>query len=91
MDPIITKGVAEAPFPNTYSVAILDAIKVINAHVPSLSDKNWKEITGLLLDPESDCADLAIRTCACGARIDGFYQYVDHLVALLGGESHIGG
>lgn len=28
-------------------------------------------------------ADAAIRDCACGERIDGFYEYVDHLKVVL--------
>ena len=94
MDAIIVKGVAESPFPNTYSGAILDAVKVINAHIPSLSDEDETEVVRLAsnaLFNDGDVADLAVRTCSCGVHLDGFYQYVDHLVAMFGGESHIGG
>jgi len=84
MDPIIIKGMAEAPFPNTYSTALLDVIKVIDQHIPSMSMSNEGEINDLASrfgDVYEDCdaADLAIRTCHCGQKIDGFYEYVDHL------------
>jgi hypothetical protein len=32
-------------------------------------------------------ADLAIRTCSCGQRIDGFYEYVDHLISIFEKEA----
>lgn len=30
-----------------------------------------------------DVANLARRTCHCGLRVDGFYEYVEHLLELL--------
>lgn len=69
-------------------------IKVIEAHVPNLSDENESENAlnaSNALFGDGDIADAAIRTCACGERVDGFYQYVDHLIAVFGGESHLGG
>lgn len=65
--------------------------KTILDHVPSISDEDDAAIVANILADDTDTADLAIRTCACGAPIDGFYQYVDHLVAVFGGESHLGG
>lgn len=70
--------------------------ETIKAHVPSLTnadeDAIEEIIPGILFGvPQRDVADLAIRTCSCGERIDGFYQYVDHLIAVFGGESHLGG
>lgn len=69
-------------------------IETIKQHVPSLSDYDEIEVTRLAsaaLFGDGDVADLALRTCACGTAIDGFYQYVDHLIAVFGGESHLGG
>lgn len=71
-----------------------EAIATIKAHIPSLSDEDETEITRLAsnaLFGDGDVADLAIRTCRCGAAIDGFYGYVDHLISVFGGESHYGG
>lgn len=80
-----------------------DVIKTIHEHIPSLSDEDETVINGLAVemigsafdfDPShdnTDAADLAVRTCACGRKIDGFYDYVDHLTAVFGGESHFGG
>lgn len=72
------------------------AIAIIKAHIPSLTDENEDEIDQLRYGMSgngqmADYAELAIRTCSCGRRIDGFYEYVDHLITMLGGESHIGG
>jgi len=59
----------------------LTPIEVIDAHTPSLSKENEWEM--LAMTPphklDSDVANFAIRTCACGLRIDGFYEYVSHL------------
>ena len=69
-------------------------IATIKEHVPSLSDVDETVIVqsaGNALFGDGDVADLAVRTCSCGRGIDGFYEYVDHLIAVFGGESHIGG
>jgi len=60
-------------------------IEVIDAHIPSLSDAAEATMDSLMaLDNGiNDWADFAVRTCSCGARIDGFYEYVDHLKARL--------
>ena len=64
---------------------------LIRQHIPSLKDEDEDEIfskvPGLtrydrLGTPDTDVADLAIRTCGCGIRIDGFYEYTDHLIAV---------
>jgi hypothetical protein len=86
MDPIIARGVAESPFPNTYSTAILDALKVIKAHIPSVTDEmDAGEGEYADLWPRDDMGDYIgdQRICACGRRIDGFYDYVDHLKEVL--------
>jgi hypothetical protein len=89
MDPIIVRGIAEAPFPNTYSTAVLDAVKVVRAHIPSitcrveeaaLDSPAWDEDGEYIGD---------LRECACGEMLDGFYSYADHLIAVFGGESHL--
>jgi hypothetical protein len=76
-----------------------EVIKTIHAHVPSLSDSDDRELDERRYNSDVDRygqqavdnADLALRTCSCGVHLDGFYQYVDHLTAVFGGESHIGG
>ena len=62
----------------------------LDLHIPSLSDENENEINELvsvysfdLHDEKTDVADFAIRTCRCGLRIDGFYEYVAHLKEVL--------
>lgn len=62
--------------------AVDDVLDVIDEHIPSLSDDNETEIVDLIARSpweDFDVADYAIRTCSCGDRIDGFYEYVDHL------------
>lgn len=84
MDPILVEGVAKTPFPNTYSTAVLDVIKVIRAHVPSITraieeEEDWPlDLDGEYIGDK--------RECRCGLRLDGFYEYVDHLIELLGGQ-----
>lgn len=71
------------------------AVQIIKAHIPSLTDDADTEINERMLrmlsDPEPDNADLAFRICRCGELVDGFYAYVDHLITVLGGESHLAG
>lgn len=64
----------------------MDPIATINAHVPSLSDEDIEAIyqRAAAID---QAADLAIRTCSCGQRIDGFYEYVDHLISIFEKEA----
>lgn len=60
--------------------AVDDVLDVIGEHFPSLSDEDEEEMDSLILgDQPIDWADFAHRTCACGAEIDGFYEYVSHL------------
>jgi len=54
----------------------LDAL--LRAHTPSLSNENEGEIYDRIVE-DGDAADFALRTCSCGKRVDGFYEYVDHL------------
>lgn len=56
------------------------AIEVIKAHIPDLTDDDEGEIIDNI---SGDVANLAIRTCACGKPIDGFYEYTDHLIEMM--------
>lgn len=75
------------------------AIEVIERHVPSLSttdeieldERRYNSDVDRYGQPAVDVADLALRTCSCGVGIDGFYAYVDHILGLLGKESHLAG
>lgn len=70
--------------PNT-SILFGDPAGILDEHTPSLTDEDEDEIReralglGLLMEGGSYEGDLARRTCACGVKIDGFYEYVDHL------------
>ena len=57
-------------------------IHVVNAHGPYLSDRDEAEIEARIA-AGADIADLALRTCLCGARLDGFDAYHAHLVRVL--------
>ncbi len=70
-----------------------DAIDIIKNHIPSLTDKDEERIRLNIFqmafeENDKDEADLAIRTCHCGLEIDGFYDYVGHLIAMLRKEAH---
>lgn len=54
--------------------------QIIRDHIPSLTDEDAETIYRISFTEDTDAADLALRTCACGKRIDGFYEYVDHLI-----------
>jgi hypothetical protein len=69
---------------------------LVRQHIPSLTNDADIEIDeamsrSLNKNGYYEWADAAIRYCACGERVDGFYQYVDHLIGLFGEESHFGG
>lgn len=69
------------------------AIEVIDEHIPSLTDEDEDELrnrahnAALLTAGAVDLADCALRTCRCGIRIDGFYDYVDHLKEMIRKET----
>ena len=73
----------------TYDEGVRDErarmLALLDKHIPSLSDENETAIYEVMrrmysLEYDSaDVADLALRTCPCGEKIDGFYEYVDHL------------
>lgn len=59
-------------------------IDILNAHACYLSDTNEDDILQhaaslMAMNPDEDVANFAIRTCTCGARIDGFDEYHIHL------------
>lgn len=66
-------------------------IALISAHTPSLSDDDERVIDERSMNTmvdrygqhEFEAADLALRTCHCGTKIDGFYEYVEHLKAMV--------
>ena len=51
---------------------------MLDAHGVYLSDSDEVEITRRLVEAD-DVGLLALRTCLCGARIDGFDEYWNHL------------
>jgi hypothetical protein len=55
---------------------------VLDAHGVYLSDSDEAEILRRVAEA-GDPAELALRTCQCGARIDGFDAYFDHLYEAL--------
>lgn len=65
------------------------AITIIQEHIPSLTDTAETMIESRYEDQNEDMenpwdwADFAYRQCSCGIYVDGFYEYVDHLVAVL--------
>ena len=58
------------------------AIALIEEHIASLTDANETEMYSKPAALE-DLANFALRTCRCGLRIDGFYEYADHLKEIL--------
>jgi len=67
-----------------------DAIAILNQHYAHLTDEDEVDIgfsLGFARD-DVDLASLALRTCQCGVRVDGFYEYLDHLKAMLRKETH---
>lgn len=57
---------------------------VLEAHGVYLSERDEAEILARMAEA-GDPADVALRTCQCGARIDGFDAYFDHLYEALSG------
>lgn len=60
----------------------MNLLDILSAHAPYLSDADEAEIDARLV-AGSDVADLALRTCLCGARLDGVDAYHVHLVQVL--------
>ena len=58
----------------------------IEDHIPSLTEEDeeliWDRLKNLYKE-EVDVADLAVRTCSCGAHLEGFDGYYFHLKEVL--------
>ncbi len=54
----------------------------LEAHGPFMSDSDEAEIVRRIVESD-DVADLALRTCMCGRRLEGFDDYFEHLQAVL--------
>jgi hypothetical protein len=59
----------------------MDIRAIIDRHGAYLSAADEAEIERRMA-ADADVADLALRTCRCGARLDGFDAYHAHLVAV---------
>lgn len=59
---------------------------LLTAHAPSMTEADEDLIYAAMVSPESEANDYALRTCACGERIDGFDAYLDHLLTAAAGE-----
>jgi hypothetical protein len=55
---------------------------VLDAHAVYLSDGDESEVVRRVVEGR-DPAEFALRTCQCGARIDGFDAYLEHLYEAL--------
>ena len=62
-----------------------DIARIIRDHTPSITDAMDRDPD---LFPKDDIGDYCgdERECACGEHIDGFYEYIEHLIAVFGGE-----
>jgi hypothetical protein len=56
----------------------MDPIRVVLDHAVYLSEADEAEILRRASET-ADVGELALRTCQCGAQIDGFDMYTDHL------------
>lgn len=59
-----------------------EMLSTLEAHGPFMSDPDEEEIIRRL-GTTDDVANLALRTCMCGRRLDGFDDYFEHLRAVL--------
>jgi hypothetical protein len=67
---------------DTHAIRPPDAFSILEAHYVFLSDADEAEI--IQRDVETnDVGMLALRTCRCKARIDGFDEYFEHLRVVL--------
>jgi hypothetical protein len=60
-----------------------EVLRTLDAHGPFMSDADEEDIIRRV-GTTDDVADLALRTCMCGRRLDGFDDYFEHLRAVLG-------
>lgn len=56
-----------------------NVLDILDAHHTFMSNLNESDIDTLRFSIDADTADLAIRTCTCGKRINGFDEYHDHI------------
>jgi hypothetical protein len=61
----------------------MDPVRALLDHTVYLSEADEAEILRRAWETD-DVGELALRTCRCGARIDGFDEYSDHLERALG-------
>jgi hypothetical protein len=59
-----------------------ETLSTLDSHGPYMSDADEAEIMRRL-GASDDVADLAVRTCMCGRRLDGFDEYFEHLRAVI--------
>jgi hypothetical protein len=60
------------------TVGSMDALARLEAHSVFLSDADEAELIRRAFESD-DVGELSLRTCLCGARIDGFDEYAIHL------------
>jgi hypothetical protein len=63
-----------------------NALALLEAHAVFLSASDEAEVIRRAFETE-DVGELALRTCLCGLRIDGFDEYSDHLRDVLSRSS----
>jgi len=63
----------------------VDVAVVLDAHGVYMSDSDEDEIIRRMVESD-DVADLALRTCMCGRRLEGFDDYFEHLRAVVEGR-----
>lgn len=63
-------------------MAAATILVTLDEHGPYMSDADEEEIIRRIAVTE-DVADLALRTCTCGRRLDGFDDYFEHLRAVI--------
>jgi hypothetical protein len=59
-----------------------ELMSVIDGHGPFMSDADEAEIIRRVIESD-DVADLALRTCMCGRKLEGFDAYFEHLRAVV--------
>jgi hypothetical protein len=61
---------------------------LLKQHIPSITDEDESEMDFAMVKSIGegyDYADFALRTCMCGKKIEGFYEYNDHLAEVFRG------
>jgi hypothetical protein len=64
------------------AMSIDEMARILGAHYASMTPADEIEID-LRSARGDDAAELALRTCSCGRRLNGFYEYSDHLKEVL--------